>query len=150
MITLLLCDDSSCNPPPSSSLSLHFSILCLSIFLSLCVPTVHMHAQTHTTQTKHTHTQSKQCRHYTWTHGQRQIGKARWHSLFDCHLNLWGMAVDMFGYVGKQRRGDSFLLDQATVAGPCFIRALGSKQKKAAPKCNYLIRTMREATQSQI
>lgn len=60
------------------------------------------------------------------------------------------MAVDMFGYVGKQQRGDSFLLDEATEAGPCFIRALRSEQKKAGPKSKYLTQTMREATQSDL
>ncbi len=61
--------------------------------VSLSPPTVHTGMHRHTQQALQAHA----CTH-------AQIGIARWQSLFDCHLNLLGIAVDMFGYANNTKR----------------------------------------------
>lgn len=123
MITLLLCDDSSCTPTHTRTHALARPAtiplsLCLSVFLSL--------SPLYTRKPKRTHTEQAAQAH-AWTHKEkRQIAQARWHHPLDRHLNLGGNSCRHVWVCGQTTRGYSFLQEEeATVADPALFGQLG-------------------------
>ncbi len=76
----------------------------------------------------YTHTLTEQAlQALACTHAQ--IGVARWQSLFDCHLNLCGIAVDMFGYANNTKR---FISSLEASIGKTWHRYCTNTQKQGS------------------